>query len=483
MCIMNAKNPRVFLDFQIGNQFVGQVTIELFANLVPKTAENFRGLCTGEYGSGLETNQPLCYAGCKILKIIPGQYIRCGDFSKNDGSGGESIYGGKFKDENFNLWHANAGVVSMYSEGKNGNGSQFLITLKKVAQLNRRHVVFGQVRCGMHILRAIERLPIDMQDRPRVPIFIVGCGQTRKSRGSTGGSSSAAERGKKLLRTLALHQDPADIKETTEKPRSTKFDHLPEAVAAFLVAGNIDEEAAVRANTDTKAPAVASDSESEESQWEEEKEDDAVSWEDDSSPLNNSEVMFELNNREDCRSKWEILKDRISEECEKNERESQPQESDSDDDTARRKSRGRWSDNPKWYLNDTLAQVKAKNALEVKKQRNISFGWNVWNQRSVYQNYEKQLSQMKSVSADTTRYSGMAKPTEGEDFVPTSEGRKRLAMLLSEKKKAKRHRSDVELGDVNYVNRQNRKFNKRLEKAYGAYTLEIKQNLERGTAL
>lgn len=196
------KNPRVFIELQIGNQPVGEVVIELFADLVPKTAENFRGLCTGEYGRGAQTNKQLSFVGCKVFRILPGQYIQCGDFEHNDGTGGESVYGGKFKDENFTLWHAHAGVVSMANDGPHRNGSQFFITLKKAAQLNRRHVVFGQVRAGMDLLRALERLPIDMQDRPRVPVFVIGAGIAQKRPRLEGASTSAASRGKRLLRIL-----------------------------------------------------------------------------------------------------------------------------------------------------------------------------------------------------------------------------------------------------------------------------------------
>lgn len=222
---MPKRNPRVFLDLQIGNKSVGRVVIELFADLAPKTAENFRGLCTGEYGVGQETQKPLSFVGCKVFKIIPGQYIQSGDFVSNDGTGGESVYGGKFEDENFTLWHSNAGVVSMASDAPNSNGSQFFITLKKAAQLNRRHIVFGQVRAGMDILRAIERLPTDNNDCPRIPVFITGTGIARAMQRSRRGNqlpeepTSAAAQGKKLLSLLMAETDGDDWNTQLEAQR------------------------------------------------------------------------------------------------------------------------------------------------------------------------------------------------------------------------------------------------------------------------
>ena len=124
------KNPRVFMDFTIGSKQIGRVTFELYTDITPKTAENFRGLCTGEYGVGHTTKQKLHYLGNKIHRIVDGFCIQGGDITKADGSGGDSIYKTKtFADESFERRHAHAGVLSMANCGPDTNSSQFFVTL------------------------------------------------------------------------------------------------------------------------------------------------------------------------------------------------------------------------------------------------------------------------------------------------------------------------------------------------------------------
>ncbi|KAL8502396.1 hypothetical protein ACS0TY_021518 [Phlomoides rotata] len=173
------KNPLVFLDVSIDGDTAERIIIELFADVVPKTAENFRALCTGEKGVGSTTGKPLHYKGTTFHRIIKGFMAQGGDFSKGNGTGGESIYGGKFSDENFKIDHSEPGLLSMANGGPNTNGSQFFIIFKRQLHLDGKHVVFGKVVSGMDIVKKMEQLGT-ADGRPIGLVKVVDCGETSK---------------------------------------------------------------------------------------------------------------------------------------------------------------------------------------------------------------------------------------------------------------------------------------------------------------
>jgi peptidylprolyl isomerase len=166
---------KVFFDITIDGEKAGRVVMGLYGNQVPKTTENFRALCTGEKGNG-KAGKPLHFKGCSFHRIIPGFMCQGGDFTEGNGTGGESIYGEKFADENFKLKHTKPGLLSMANAGKNTNGSQFFITVKETPHLDRKHVVFGEVLEGYaEVVKKMEDVG-SSAGTPSKPVLIEDCG-------------------------------------------------------------------------------------------------------------------------------------------------------------------------------------------------------------------------------------------------------------------------------------------------------------------
>ncbi|CAN8072725.1 unnamed protein product [Agarophyton chilense] len=158
----------VFFDMSVGGKPAGRMVFALFGDAVPRTAKNFKHLALHTEGYG--------YKESIFHRIIPGFMAQGGDFENKDGTGGKSIYGAKFDDENFSLKHVGRGVLSMANAGPNTNGAQFFITFKDTPWLDGRHVVFGKLISGDDVLSRLESMRMGPMDRPKEEVVVADCG-------------------------------------------------------------------------------------------------------------------------------------------------------------------------------------------------------------------------------------------------------------------------------------------------------------------
>jgi len=182
---------KVYFDIQINGEDAGRITMGLFGKDVPKTVENFRALCTGEKGKG-KSGKPLHYKASGFHRVIPDFMLQGGDFTKGNGTGGESIYGEKFNDEGFGIVHDVPGILSMANAGPNTNGSQFFITTVPTAWLNGKHVVFGRILEGMDLVKKIEARG-SRSGKTSAVITISDCGEIKEEAAAEGADAKTTE--------------------------------------------------------------------------------------------------------------------------------------------------------------------------------------------------------------------------------------------------------------------------------------------------
>ena len=212
-------NPCVYFDISIGGKPTGRIVFELFADVAPRTAENFRCLCTGEMGHG-RFKKPLCFRGSPFHRIIPGFMCQGGDITAGNGTGGESIYGKKFRDENFTLLHDRPLLLSMANGGPNTNGSQFFITTAVTRHLDGKHTVFGRVVSGEAVVRRMEALGTT-SGTVQKPVAVTACGMAPTDAAAGAGavavsvksaSGAASSSGAAAAKTVASVYAPARLR-------------------------------------------------------------------------------------------------------------------------------------------------------------------------------------------------------------------------------------------------------------------------------
>ncbi|XP_015264278.1 PREDICTED: NK-tumor recognition protein [Gekko japonicus] len=203
--------PQCFFDIEINREPVGRIIFQLFSDVCPRTCKNFLCLCTGEKGIGKTTGKKLCYEGSTFHRVVKNFMIQGGDFSEGNGKGGESIYGGYFKDENFILKHDRAFLLSMANRGKHTNGSQFFITTKPAPHLDNVHVVFGLVISGFEVIEQIENLKTDAASRPYADVRVIKCGVL---------VTKSAKNVLEKKRKVSPHSEASDTSSSSSSPSS-----------------------------------------------------------------------------------------------------------------------------------------------------------------------------------------------------------------------------------------------------------------------
>jgi len=499
---------------------LGRLEMELFANKVPRTAENFRALCTGEKGMG-PGGAPLHYKGSCFHRVISGFMAQCGDFTHGDGTGGESIYGAHFPDENFTVKHDKKGLLSMANAGPHTNGSQFFLTFKALPHLDNRHVVFGALKKGYDVLAVIEKCATDAADRPKLDVTVSDCGQV-ESEWATAAEAKAGE-ARKAGGAFSHSQKATSAPRGTEGGGSSSSSRAAEE-------DEEEEEGEGGGGRGTAARARA----------EQEAEIDVESATQGMSAVQKRLFLVRMKmnqgrkaNKTEAELEYRRHKDpKFAERqaaFERDEERRAALQAQTQTQAGGKSGKASTQQQPKannsWgvrvvdsdlSLQLTLQDAERQEASEAKKvARQRAHGQDASREDVHFENYKKLLKKLpgsdttgppsgsssSSSSSSTKRSleqsssSSSSSSVFPDDFMygsaaaskVSSTGLQRLAQHMQDKddamtkNKNKKRRIDTDKGPA--INAKNEIFNKAAARAFDKYTLEIRQNLERGSAL
>ena len=488
------KNLHVYLDIIAGSSALGRIEIELFYDLTPKTAENFRGLCTGEYNN-IKNKKNLSYKGTKFFEIKNNKYIIGGDIQFNNGKGSDSIYGKTFNDENFFRRHSCPGLLSTNNKQLNCNNSQFIITLKSCPELDDKHTVFGQVVNGMDVVKEISNLPCDSFGKPKVNVFVFECGDYDRRRIHLREDvfkeaiDDIIERRKK--REVVNLMGPEQIEEFYKK-----------GVKGYTDIGNFEEyKKDIKDENNFNEDVIKKNIEKEENKSD--CDDDSNSSDEDE----NKEKIFKDNiknikDKDLLLSKYKDIQNRINFALKQNEKIvkdsnnnlifnknnfnkiKQDYKEENNKNISNQKTILNIQNLPenKNYIFNSINHCDKEKEYLNKKQKNKQFGY--FNTDNIYRSYKNKF---KDIPFDKDLYEKQIKNGYNEDEMLTEEKKNLMKNdilnQIEKRSKFSRRRTYFEEEDVDYVDERNRKYNQRLRRAYGKESNIIRANLERGTAL
>ncbi|CDR97637.1 peptidyl-prolyl cis-trans isomerase, putative [Babesia bigemina] len=505
---------RGFFDIGVGANLSGRVVFEFFDDAGDSIAENFRLLCLGKVvGSVLGKRRTLSYTGCRVYRVVAGQYFECGDFEHNNGDGGSSAFGGYFNEAPNTRRHSQAGLLSMKRINKEGYGSQFVITLGRDPRLDDRHHVFARVVQGMEFIRAVENVPLDARNAPKVEVGILRCGLLEYTPRKVGQMSKQRDLVNTLMESLRPNDSDSDEEEPEElrclytgkviRKRSIRPDsaaaigkqYVAEALGGkslhFIPTYDADSEYQYYVEPDAPAepkPAAA-----------------AVEAQGDTSESSESEDSASDDDGDDedpLAQKLRALSKRLDE-CSQLNQESVEVEHKLGGDPKKlnehyksvlglREDNSTVNFNRNPSLNKAAIAVEKRHQQALKKEKGKTFGWNVFNQDALYRAHKKRLNE----TAFNQEEYELQKAQMGDNFykpgitstVPTEAAKltvvRNLEKQYKQREKFSRRRAfDDDAKDVSYINDRNRVYNMKLDRAFKTHTAEIKQNLERGTAL